>query len=416
MQGLIYIFIALCGIGLSVAFWFLLGLTVIEAGLLALVLILGGALIEECAARRRAFSRLEHGVDEMGRLLKTDARAGQVLSQRVNALVDLDLGARIEVVEADMSVLGTVMRQVAEAVSELEATQARSAVPDRSLTDDHLPPAPAANRPPAEPFPLAEARRAVEEGRLVHHARPILVLPQRKLHAHRLVPRIPLGGRLLDLPIEGLDDAALAVRIEHLALIEALRAARNAGRRGAPARLFVDLSPATLADRTAREHMAALLAADRALAPDLAFCLAYETYATLSPPQAEALHALVGEGAGIALFDTPTLRLDFAALSAAGVRHVAVTAKTFLSAPGTLTDFHSADVNDYIYRFGIGLIVTDLAAESDILSLLDDGVGLAMGDALGPIAPLPAQLAEREDPKPADPEPGEGQPRRAARR
>src|SRR5690606_34118585 len=139
--------------------------------------IVGGALVEERTARRRAFKRLEAGVEEMGRLLATDAKAGQVLSQRVNAIADLELGPRLDIVEADMSVLGTVVRQVAEAVSDLETAQ-QAATP----ACDHG--SPRTEREPRRPtVPLSEVRRALDEGRVVYEAQPILTLPQRKFHA-----------------------------------------------------------------------------------------------------------------------------------------------------------------------------------------------------------------------------------------
>ena len=75
-------------------------------------------------------ARLEKAIEDLSRLLSTDAQAGNVLSQRVNALADQNAGKRLEGLEADLSVLGTAVRQVAEAVAELEESS-RGRDPDQ---------------------------------------------------------------------------------------------------------------------------------------------------------------------------------------------------------------------------------------------------------------------------------------------
>ena len=397
MQGLVLIFIGVCGAALGAAAYFALGFTPIEAGLLALVVALGGLLIEERAARRRAFRRLEAGVEEMGRLLATDAKAGQVLSQRVNALADLDLGARLEVIEADMSVLGTVVRQVAEAVSELETAQASLAPAGR---DDRS--SPMAARHSAPTVALDDVRLALDESRLVHHARPILTLPQRKLHACDLVPRLELDGRRLAdppefMPVPSSEGRVILRRIDLLSAEEAIRIVRRARLNGDPIRLLVDLSPASLGDKSAIDQLLALLAANRAVNSDIAIALAYEDWIALSRPESDGLASLVHEGVTIALRDATTLRLDFAGLAEKGVRYITTSGHAFLKTPAVLTDFHASDINDYIKRFGINLIVTGLETESEILALLDDGVRLAEGPVLGATGPLRPDLRDEGD-------------------
>lgn len=395
MQGLVLIFIGVCGAALGAVAYFALGFTPIEAGLLALVVIVGGALVEERTARRRAFKRLEAGVEEMGRLLATDAKAGQVLSQRVNAIADLELGPRLDIVEADMSVLGTVVRQVAEAVSDLETAQ-QAATPAR---DDG---SPRTEREPRRPtVPLSEVRRALDEGRVVYEAQPILTLPQRKFHALDLVPRLELDGGLVDppafMPIPTGEGTVILRRIDLLSAEEAIRIVRRARLNGDPVRLLVDISPATLGDKPTLEKLLAQLAANRAVNGDIVFALDYEIWASLSLPQSDGLAGLVTQGATVALRDATTLRLDFAGVAEKGVRYISTSGRAFLKTPAALTDFHSSDINDYIKRFGINLVVTGLEAESEILALLDDGVGLAQGRVLGSTAPLRPDLRDEGD-------------------
>ncbi|RDE10656.1 EAL domain-containing protein [Pelagibacterium lacus] len=393
MQGLVYIFVGICAAALAIAAYFLLGFTPIESLLLALVVGLGGALIEERSARRRAFARLERGVEDMGRLLATDARAGQVLSERVNAIADLDLGPRLDVIEADMSVLGTVVRQVAEAVSELE-----SARPQPRPADDRdgFDAGPALLRRPS--VPLGEVRRALDEGRLVHHVRPIMRLPQRKVQAYTLVPRLEIDGQLVDppefMPVPHGEGDMVIRRIERIGADEGVRIVRRARLLGEPVSLLLDISPSTLGDRDALDQLLSVLAANRAVNPDLAFALDYRDWAALDRAAADGVAALVQQGAGLAIRNATTLRLDFAGLAEKGVRYVATAARPFLKSPSALTDFHASDISDYIRRFGINLLITGTDEETDILGLLDDGIRLAEGRALGALAPLGPELSD----------------------
>ncbi|HCO54434.1 MAG TPA: hypothetical protein DIT93_05390 [Pelagibacterium sp.] len=398
MQNLVLIFIGVCGVAFGAAAYFALGFTPIEAGLLALVIMLGGAMLEERNARRRAFRRLEQGVEEMGRLLATDAKAGQVLSQRVNALVDLELGSRLDVIEADMSVLGTVVRQVAEAVSDLETAQAASAP---ALKDDRATGSgPEPRRVPT--IALDDVKRALDEGRLIHHARPILTLPQRKIHAFDMVPRLQIDGRqLVDppqyMPVPTGEGTVVLRRIDRLCAEEAIRIVRRARLSGDPVRLLVDVSPASLGDKPALDQTLSLLAANRAVNSDIVFALDYEEWTGLSRPQSDGLATLVQQGVFVALRNATTLRLDFGGLAEKGVRYIETSAHTFLKTPAALTDFHSSDINDYIKRFGINLVVTDLESESEILALLDDGIKLAQGPVMGETGPLRPDLRDDGD-------------------
>ncbi|SDG40930.1 EAL domain-containing protein [Pelagibacterium luteolum] len=394
VQGLVYILMGLCGAGLGFAAYFLAGFTPIEAVLLAGAIFLGGALIEERAARRRAFRRLEKGVEEMARLLATDAKAGQVLSERVNALADLDLGPRLDVIEADMSVLGTVVRQVAEAVSELETAQQSGTIyqPTRVAT----PSSPETRRSPT--IPLADVRRALDEGRLVHNVQPVLTLPQRKLHANDLIPRLDIDGRLADppeyMPVPNAEGNVVLRRIDALCAEEAIRIVRRARLNGEAMRLIVDISPASLADRSTLDPILTLLGANRAVNPDIAFAIDYHDWAELDKAESDGLATIAQQGAALAIRDTTTLRLDFAALAEKGVRYITTPASKFLKQPSSLTDFHSSDINDYIKRFGINLIVTGLETEPEILALLDDGVRLAQGRPLGGVTALRDDLRD----------------------
>nr|WP_255714107.1 EAL domain-containing protein [Pelagibacterium xiamenense] len=292
-----------------------------------------------------------------------------------------------------MSVLGTVVRQVAEAVSELEAAQAAAPGPTSE-------PAREDRRPPPRPtVPLAVVEAALDNDRLVHHVHPILTLPQRRLHAYELYPRLSLeGGRLADppeyMPVGIAGGATVIRRIERICTEEAIRLVRRARLLGEPLKVHVPLVVSSLADRAYLDQLLALLSANRAVNPDIFFALDHADWEALGKAESDSLALLVKEGAGLAIRDADTLRLDFAGLADKGVRYLSVDAGQFIDRPSALTDFHSADIDDYVRRFGISLVLAGTRTEQQILSLLDDDIKLAQGDALAKPGPVRPDLAE----------------------
>ena len=89
VQGLVYLFIGVAALGVAGAAYFGLTFTPIEAAVTAIAFGCLAVLLVERQLRRRAESRLEKAIEDLSRLLSTDAQAGSVLSQRVNALAEL---------------------------------------------------------------------------------------------------------------------------------------------------------------------------------------------------------------------------------------------------------------------------------------------------------------------------------------
>lgn len=271
MQGLVYIFIALAALGVAAAAYFGLTFTPIEAIVTALCVGAVAVMLMERRLRQRSEARLERAIEDLARLLSTDAQAGQVLSQRINQLADTNAGSRLDGIEADISVLGTVVRQVAEAVAELEEARRAEATPGPSN------PSPEAEEDDALPEPVIPVellRQALDEGRLVCHIAPIVQLPQRRTHGYELVPRLSLeDGDLADppdyMPRRGHHD--LVRRIDALTLEQAVTIVRRERTSGEPIRLYVPLSDSTLADAQAHAEFLAVLDANRVVADGLAF-------------------------------------------------------------------------------------------------------------------------------------------------
>lgn len=400
MQGLVYVFIALSALGVAAAAYFGLTFTPIEAATIAIAFGCIAVLLVERTMRRRSETRLEKAVEDLSRLLSTDAQAGSVLSQRVNVLTEVRPGPRLDAIESDLSVLGAVVRQVTETVADLEERR-RVADEDREPV---VPTEPDPDSMPEPVIPLEMLRQAVEDRRVVFHIEPIVTLPMRRPHSYDLVPRLVLeDGELADrpdfMPSHGGED--IVARLESEGVDEAVVIARRSRTGGTPITLHVPISRATLGSAKAVDIVLAALDANRAIAPSLLFVVSQYEFKASSAKERASLAAIGKMGVGLSLGGASSLRVDYAELQGLGFKSVRVDATRFLRAPETFTDFHAQDVAAYGRRFGIELVATGIIDEQQLLQVFEDGVTLAQGPHIagpGPVRPdlqldRPAQVA-----------------------
>lgn len=403
MQGLVYVFIVLAALGVAAAAYFGLTFTPIEAAVTAIAFGVLAVLLMERQLRRRSEARLEKAIDDLSRLLSTDAQAGSVLSQRINALIEIKAGERLDHIESDLAVLGTVVKQVTEAVSDFEE--------QRRLADDTPPPAsePDPDIMPEPIIPLEMLREAIENRRLVFHIEPIIGLPQRKPYGYDLVPRLTLeDGDFADVPdfMPRNGGEAVVARLEADAIDEAVVIARRSRTAGTPITLFVPLSRATLGSAKAVDLVLAALDANRAIVGSLLFAITQAEFRAMPPKERANLAALGKAGVGLSLAASASLRFDYAELQGLGFKTVRVDATRFLRSPEKFTDFHASDIAAYGRRFGIELVATGVIDEQQLLALFEDGITLAQGPhiaAPGPVRadlqldrPIPARAAVRQ--------------------
>jgi cyclic-di-GMP phosphodiesterase TipF (flagellum assembly factor) len=400
VQIIVYILIGLGALGTGAAAYFGFTFTPIEAALAAAMFYVVAFVIMERRLRRRAETRLELAIDELSRLLSTDAQAGAVLSKRINVLVEANLGKRMDGLEADISVLGTVVRQVTETVAEIDATRRGEPPPPSPFEDDLMAVLPFEPGAPARISP-DELEAALDEGRLACHVLPIVGLPQRRARAHDMVPRLVLGeaefveaGAFLP---QGRAD--LVRRIERRLAEEAFSLLGRIGAFGQPLPISVPISRATLDDTESLAWLASSLDADRRLASTMSLVMPEPEWRALSPHNRAALATLLDRGAALALSEVTSLRVDFSWLATQGVRSVRLDAAAFLAGPQVFTDFLSSDIAAYLKRFEVELVFTGVANEQQIIALLEDGLTSVAGPHIGgPAAPRPDLMVDRSGP------------------
>lgn len=395
MQGLVYIFIALAALGIGGAAYFGLTFSPIEAIVTAVCFGCVAVILQERALRTRAEARMERAIEDLARLLSTDAQAGAVLSQRINALTDTNAGSRLESIEADISVLGTVVRQVAETVNELDEARKRGEGPGGHVaaSAETIVEAEDEDAFPEPVIPPELLKQALDENRLIFHIEPVVTLPQRRPFGYDLVPRLQmLDGELADPPdfMPRTGGEKLVRQVEELALDEAVVIARRAKTSGQPIRLFAPLSQATLLDKRLVEQFVALVDANRAIADSLCFAIPQQSFKLLGPQEKMILQQLSRIGIGYALTHVANLRFDFGEIEGLGFKSVRFDATRFLRQPSIYTDFHTSDVAPYARRFHIDLCATGVVDEQQLLALFEDGITLAQGPhiaAPGPVRP-----------------------------
>jgi cyclic-di-GMP phosphodiesterase TipF (flagellum assembly factor) len=404
VQALVYSLIALSAAAIGALAYFGLTFTPANALLVAAVAFCAMVLVMERRLRLRAEARLERAIEELSRLLATDAQAGQVLGQRINAIADLNPAQRLETIEADISVLGTVIRQVAEAVADIEVKVAHAGevrAPAPGFAQAMPPPAPERSEPVIS---LDMLRQALVENRLVHHIQPVVRLPQRRTASYDLVPRLVLaGGGLADapefMPRRGGHDSIR--QIEGMGLAEAAAIARRSRNGGQPMPLQIPLSRATLGDDRAAEQLLLTLDANRAIAPGLVFLVPERDWMLLTTRERAVVESIQRKGASFSLDAMASLRVDVAELAALGVRTLRVDAERFIAAPEAFTDFHISDIANYLARFEVTLLATGIASERQIVELLDNEILLVQGPHIAaPVAILPDLVLETGRPAP----------------
>lgn len=196
------------------------------------------------------------------------------------------------------------------------------------------------------------------------------------------------------MPVRNSQGDVVLRRIERTLADQAVRIVRRARLAGTPVRVLTRLSLATLSDKIAVDQLIGVLAANHAVNPDLCFVLEEADFADMDQLETDMLHRLVQQGVAVGLVNCTSLRLDFSGLAERGVRYIGVDAEGFLKNPTRYSDFHASDINDYVARFGINLVMTGIVEEQQVLALLDDGMKLAQGDAIAPLGPLRQDLRE----------------------
>lgn len=411
MRALISFFILVACLSVGVTAYFGLGVNLMDAILIAGLFALTCFVIIEAMFRRRTEKFLAQRVSEIAQQLGVVARTNEMMSDQVNYLSNINVNTRLEDVEADISVLGTVVRELAEAVAEVEEAQATQAMapPPATPTSQSPPNISAITMPNSKgegaetneaEVPISLLQSALADGRVRQYLQPIVTLPHRRTLGYDLVPKISQpGGKLLGAHefMPNADRTGTISELEQMLVRQATNIVHRSNVTGEPTSLFVPISYSLLNDIDACNRLVEMVQSNRAVTASLFLTMAEEKYAALSDSQRSALAQFVNVGVGVCLDKVRSLRLNFQDLYGRGVRYVKADSQRFIEDPQSYSDLHNADVADFVKRFDIGLIMDNVEQEEQILMLLDDKIPLAQGEHIAPPSPVrPDLLGEQK--------------------
>ncbi len=360
--------------------------------------------------------------------------------------LDQNVTARIrdehEPLAAEVEVLGHLMKQVAEAVAEIEtridsrldkitaaneaarlapppapaapspgqspSAQAAEAVRIQVMRVDTLPPRP----PEPSRIPSAfdrEVEAAIRAERIEIHLQPVVTLPQRKVRFYEVLTRLRGNdGRLIPASefIETAETRRVISKLDTYQVIRSFQILKRLAARNNEIGLFVNVSMISLADSVFFREFQSFLSQMRPMADLVQFEFKQDFVRDMGPVEVESLRAVAALGFRFSVDNITDLKMDFRSLADDGFRTAKISADRLLGrVPMQTGDIHPADLSGHLSRQGITLVVDKIETESQVIDLLDYEVRFAQGhlfSAPRQVRPeILGQAAAADAPRPA---------------
>ncbi len=353
-------------------------MTVVEAVLLAVVVVLLGVVGWELRARRRD---RRADASEVAKLRKAQSGQKAQITEIQGALGITGEGETPDVV-GEMRVIRGLLKKLTdrasvarEAVAEDGISRAPAAALAGDLTEEEI---------------LDVTRLGLEHNRVDLYLQPIVTLPQRRTRFYEAFSRIRTEEGSVILPEQYVDIAAsagLLTTIDNLLLFRCIQLIRKSRRSKLETGFFCNLSGASLADPEFFDQFVEFLEKN----PELPEMLMFEL------SQAEAgqvelvpiLAKLRRLGFAFSLDKVDLVTVDFDDIARRGFRYVKIEAAQLLSADvQSRMTIHMADLGEILKRAGVKLIVEKVEEESQVLGLLEMDIDLAQGHLFGEPRPI----------------------------
>jgi cyclic-di-GMP phosphodiesterase, flagellum assembly factor TipF len=397
------------------------------------------ALVSLDAQRKRDLDAIARNVGELNvRLgatrIKLDGLRARVDSEPLREADIAPTRASLAELTAEVGLLGGVLRDVANAVSEHEEKLGKSVVADAGkppMVDASaaLKAAPVVMDSPglvAQPDHLVdmglkrrdEARLAAildafGNGGIEVHLQPIVMLPQRRTIGYEALARLRLSDGSLLVPSEfiaALERAGQGAGLDAQVLTQVLAIAGHMKARAQDQFVSLNLSGGSWAQPRALGSIAKVLETYRAQAARLVIEIPQRIWRTLDPARLGIIGGMAANGVRFAIDQVSDLRLDQVALADRGVRFVKVPASVLagLGERSSGLDIAAADVAQLLRRAGIELIGERAETDRLVADLIDLDIHLAQGFAISPPRPVKPDVFTPQDE--ARDQSGAGQP------
>jgi cyclic-di-GMP phosphodiesterase TipF (flagellum assembly factor) len=249
---------------------------------------------------------------------------------------------------------------------------------------------------PVYPEPMVATIRSILEA---NHAdlylQPIVTLPQRKVRYYEALTRLRSEDGTLLLPADFLktaESAGLIAKIDHLALSRAAQLARRLLQKNRDIGIICNISPYTLLNTESREQLRQFIDANQELASALVLEFPQSTWRSMGEIEQACILALRALGVRFSMDHVQDLHMEPRELADRGIRLVKVPAKLLLElADPRAFDIHPADLSDLLARFGVSLIAERVESETTVIDLLEYEVRFGQGFLFAPPRPVRAE-------------------------
>jgi cyclic-di-GMP phosphodiesterase TipF (flagellum assembly factor) len=372
---------------------------------------------------------------DMARQVGQVERDLATLERRVDGAMERTRAAT-EPLTAEVGELGTLIRQLAETLSdherkltEIELAEIERAEVTHARLKPVAPPAPPAPPvvppiveaaslppPPEAPAPAPAAfvpspapkvtagdamaatiRSAIDANRVDLYLQPMVTLPQRKVRYYEALSRLrsDKGDVVLATDFLGSADShGLMPKIDNLVIFRCVQVVRRLLSKNREIGLFCNISGSTLTDGSVFPQLLEFLEANRAICSSIVLELPQSALLSAGPIELESLSALAERGYRFSLDNVTDLRFEPRDLLARGFRFVKVRADVLLKRVPVTSDIDPADLADLLRRFGIDLIAERIESEGSVVDLLECGVRFGQGFVFSPPRPVRAEALQ----------------------
>lgn len=413
------IFIAICMVliaaSLGLTVYSLAGFTVSESAIIALAALTFLILYNAVSMRLRdrtdvggQIADLSRGTADLARQVAEFGRRMATIEARLST-TDANGQDRVQTVAAEISELGSLVKQLADSVAAhddilataVSSLAAQASGEPRAAASTETPSVPGiATKAPEPPKPaninnaqlLVAVKNAIEASRIDLFLQPMVTLPQRKVRFYEAVARLrdDKDQVLTAGDFVGTAEAAgLMGQIDHMVMLRCVQVLRRLMVRSKDVGVFCNVSSATLSNPSVFGQCLDFLEANRALASSLVLEFKQSTFRHLGPVESEHLALLQRLGYGFSIDNVTDLRLDPRELADRGVKFIKVSAAMLLDQKQlSSADIHAADLSDLLGRFGIDLVAERIEGERAVVDLLDYDVRFGQGFLFAPPRPL----------------------------
>lgn len=394
-------------------------------------------LIEKVARLEKAVEKVD-GIDTVGeieevtkKVLNIERMSGDLerMDTRFEALkqqIQFEAEQRQDKFASELQVLETLVKQLAEKMTYEGKGAVRVKAPvirdeplvrdeplesaEAGAAADNPPEAPVADA--AEPagrwnaddldavqdFMVGEVRQSIEANKVDLYLQPIVSLPDRKVEAYEALTRLRGSTDEVIMPKDYLpiaEQAGMMPLIDNVMLFRCVQVLRRLSERSSGRAVFCNISAHSLLDPEFFPEFISFMDRNSGLSENLVFEFTQSMIENCGPIELESLGALASLGFRFSLDHVEDLAMDFDMLHEKGFRYVKIDADVFLNRMAEAgAPIHAADMQAYLGRHGIELIVEKVEDETSLSAMLEYHVTTAQGYLFSEPRPVRPEIFE----------------------